>query len=740
MIFRRFDGTPVLALHHPRRNPRACPLLLELEDDGETLEVIHRRPTGYPFADPDLPLEERVDNLLSLMTLDEKIACLSTVPNVPRLSVWGTGHVEGLHGLAMGGPGGWGRPAPVPTTQFPQAIGLGETWDPDLLRQAAAVEGYETRYMAQSKQFRRGGLVVRAPNADLGRDIRWGRTEECYGEDAFLNGTLVTAFVKGLQGDHPRYWQTASLLKHFLANSNEDERNSSSSDFDWRLYHEYYSAPFRMGVVDGGARAYMAAYNAYNGIPCTVHPMLKEITVEQWGQDGIICTDGGAFTLLVTAHKYYPDFEMAAEAVIKAGINQFLDRYREAVQGAVDQGRLTGADLDAVLRGVFRVMFRLGLFDPPERVPYSAIGTEPELPWESAKHQALARLVTQKSVVLLKNARNLLPLDKGKLKTVAVIGPRADEVLLDWYSGDPPYAVTPLAGIREKLGDAVRVIYAKNNEEDAAIKAAQAADVAIVCVGNHPTGDAGWAQCPTPSDGKEAVDRRAIVLEQEELVKQVYKANPNTVVVLISSFPFAIPWTQQHILAIVHLTHNSQELGNALADVLFGDVNPGGRLVQTWPHSIEQLPPRLDYDLRNGRTYMYFKGEPLYPFGFGLSYTTFEYGNLRVSADRLADGGEIAVSVDVANTGACAGDEVAQLYVRHLRSEVERPQKELKGFKRLTLQPGETQTVIFPLKAAALRYWDADLGGWRLEPGRVRLMVGASSADVRLWAEVEVGK
>ncbi len=739
MIFRRFDGTPVLALHHPSRSPRACPLLLELEDDGDKLAVVHRPPTGYPFADPDLPLEERVDNLLSLMTLDEKIACLSTVPNVPRLSVWGTGHVEGLHGLAMGGPGGWGRPAPVPTTQFPQAIGLGETWDPDLLRQAAAVEGCETRYMAQSKQFRRGGLVVRAPNADLGRDIRWGRTEECYGEDAFLNGTLVTAFVKGLQGDHPRYWQTASLLKHFLANSNENERNTSSSNFDWRLYHEYYSAPFHMGVMDGGARAYMAAYNAYNGIPCTVHPMLKEITVEQWGQDGIICTDGGAFTLLVTEHKYYPDFEMAAEAVIKAGINQFLDRYREAVQGAVEQGRLTGADLDAVLRGVFRVMFRLGLFDPPELVPYSAIGSEPELPWESEKHQALARLVTQKSIVLLKNTGNLLPLDKGTLKTVAVIGPRADEVLLDWYSGDPPYAVTPLAGIREKLGPDVAVIYTKNNEEDAAAKAAHAADLAIVCVGNHPTGDAGWAQCPTPSDGKEAVDRRAIVLEQEELVKQVYKANPNTVVVLISSFPFAINWTQQHVPAIVHLTHNSQELGHALADVLFGDVNPGGRLVQTWPHSIEQLPPRLDYDLRAGRTYMYFKGEPLYPFGFGLSYTTFAYSNLRVSADSLADGGEVTVSVDVTNTGSRAGDEVAQLYVRHLRSEVERPKKELKGFKRLTLQPGETRTVAFPLKADALRYWDSDLGGWRLEPGRVRVMVGASSADVRVWAEVEVG-
>ena len=593
--------------------------------------------------------------------------------------------------------------------------------------------------MVQSKRFRRGGLVVRAPNADLGRDIRWGRTEECYGEDAFFNGTLVTAFVKGLQGDHPRYWQTASLLKHFFANSNEDERESSSSNFDQRLFREYYSVPFRMGIMDGGAQAYMAAYNAYNGIPCTVHPILKEVTVNEWGQDGIICTDGGAFTLLVKGHHYYPDLDMAAATVIKSGINQFLDRYRESVHAAVEHGWLTEADLDAVLRGVFRVMIKLGLFDPPDMVPYSTIGSEPELPWESEKHKALARLVTQKSIVLLKNEDKLLPLDKGSFKTVAVIGRRADEVLLDWYSGDPPYVVTALAGIRARVGGTVNIIYAKDNENGEAVKLAEAADVAIVCVGNHPTGDAGWAECPTPSDGKEAVDRRAIILEQEELIKQVYRANPNTVVVLISSFPFAIPWTQRHVPAIVHLTHNSQELGNALADVLFGDVNPGGRLVQTWPHSIEQLPPRLDYDLRNGRTYMYFRGEPLYPFGFGLSYTTFAYSNLRLSADYLAPDGEIAVSVDVTNIGDRTGDEVVQLYVRHLHSTVERPNKELKGFKRITLEPGETQTVTMPLKAQALAYWDTDLGGWQVEADQVRVMVGASSADIKLVADIVVG-
>ncbi len=741
MVFRTFDERLMLILHHPNKSPDERALLFELEDTGDTLSIIRQHPAEYPFGNPDLPIEARVDDILTRMTLDEKVVCLGTVPNVPRLGIWGTGHVEGLHGLAMGGPGGWGGSDPVATTQFPQAIGLGETWDPDLIERAATVEGYETRYMAQAKAYQRGGLVVRAPNADLGRDIRWGRNEECYGEDAFLNGTLVTAFVRGLQGNDPRYWQTASLLKHFLANSNEDERVHSSSDFDQRLLREYYSVPFRMGVVDGGARAYMAAYNAYNGIPCTVHPILKDITVDEWGQDGIICTDAGALTMLVTEHHYYPDHEMAAAASIKAGINQFLDRYREGTLGALASGLLTEADIDASLRGVFRVMIRLGLLDPPEQVPYSTIGQgdEPE-PWLSERHRALARLVTQRSIVLLKNVGRLLPLDRQRIRSIAVIGPRADEVLLDWYSGTPPYTVTPLEGIRAKAGGHVTITYAADNEDDAAVEAARAADVAIVCVGNHPTGNAGWAQCPVPSDGKEAVDRRAIVLEQEALIKAVYRANPNTVVVLISSFPFAITWTDHHVPAIVHLTHNSQELGNALADALFGDVNPGGRLVQTWPRTIEQLPPRLDYDLRSGRTYMYFRGEPLYPFGYGLSYTNFAYGNLELSANRLSPGEVLVVRVDVTNTGDRAGDEVVQLYGQHLHSAFDRPRRELKGFRRLTLLPGETHTVDLVLDWNALAHWNPDAGRFETETGTVRLMIGSSSADIRLTTDITLAQ
>ena len=689
----------------------------------------------HPFRDPDLPAEQRIDNLLSLMTLEEKIECLGTNPSVPRLGVKAAGHSEGLHGLAQGGPAGWGRKQPTTTTTFPQAIGMAETWDADLVRRAAAAEGFEARYIFQ--KYDRGGLVIRAPNADLGRDPRWGRTEECYGEDPYFNGALTAAFVKGLQGDHPKYWQAASLLKHFLANSNENGRGHTSSDFDERLFREYYSVPFRMGIEEGGARAFMAAYNKVNGVPMHVNTALLDITRDEWGQDGIICTDGGGMRQLVTDHKRFKTFEEAAAAVVKTGIGQFLDDYREPTRAALAKGLLSEADVDKVLRHTFRVMLRLGLLDPPARVPYSKIGEGPE-PWATEGHKSLARLVTQKSIVLLKNSGALLPLDLTKLKSVAVIGPRADDVLLDWYSGTPPYTVTPLAGIRRKVGPNVRVHHAKDDEHGAATAAALAAEVAVVVVGNHPTCDAGWEQCPVPSDGKEAVDRRSITLEQEGLVRKVFAANPNTVVVLRSSFPFAVNWTQSNVPAIVHLTHNSQEEGNGLADVLFGDYNPAGRLVQTWPASVEQLPPMMDYDIRRGRTYMYFKGAPLYPFGHGLSYTTFAYSNLRTSAGAISLDGSVNVSFDLTNKGRRAGEEVVQLYVTHLGSKVERPLKELKGFARVALQPGETKRVTLLLAAEQLAYWDVKSKRFVVEPDRVRVTVGGSSADVRLSRELSV--
>jgi beta-glucosidase len=400
--------------------------------------------TSRVFENPDASIEDRVSALVAALTLTEKIECLSTNPSIPRLGIKGSGHVEGLHGLALGGPGGWGKARPVPTTTFPQAVGLAETWDPDLVHDVAAVEAEETRYAFQSPRYGRGGLVVRAPNADLGRDPRWGRTEECYGEDPYLAGTLVLAFVRGLQGDDARYWKTAALLKHFFANSNENGRERTSSDFDESLFRDYYSVPFRMGIEHGGARAFMAAYNAHNGVPCTTHPVLQDVAIREWKQDGIICTDAGALGFLVTAHRSHPDVYHAAAAAVRAGINQFLDDYRGAVAGALERGLLTEADIDRAIRGPFRVMIRLGLLDPPSLVPYSTIGQgEQEEPWLSEKHRALALRATQRSIVLLKNDDSMLPLDPNALASIAVIGPLADRVLVDWYSGTPPYTVPP---------------------------------------------------------------------------------------------------------------------------------------------------------------------------------------------------------------------------------------------------------------------------------------------------------
>ena len=705
--------------------------------------------TPHPFNDPALPMEKRIDNLLSLMTVDEKIDCLGTRTGVPRLGVMSFGSSEGIHGVVQ--REARGKRLPITTTEFPQPPGMGESWDPALVRQAGSVEGYEARFITQTAKYDRQILMLWGPQSDLARDPRWGRSEEVYGEDPFFNGTMAVAFIKGLQGDDPKYWQSAALFKHFLANSWEDHRNTSSSDFDQRLFWEYYSVPFRMGFVDGGAKGVMASYNAWNGTPMAVNPILKSIVRDQWGVD-VISSDGGAVKLLVDPRHLFPNQEAAVVACLKAGINQFLDKYQDETKAALKDGSITEADIDAVLRPKFRVTIRLGLLDPPEMVPYSKIKDSPE-PWNSDRDRGVSKQMALESVVLLKNEKAFLPLKKDSIKSIAVIGPLADSIHWDWYGGTPPYAVTPLQGIKDEVGPGVKVTYAADEIGNAAVNAAKSSDVAVVVVGNDPTcgpdmahdwfstaaeGGGVTLPCTVPSDGREGRDRESIDLAQEQLVKQVYAVNPKTVVILVSSFPIAINWTQANVPAILHMAHASQDEGTALAKVLFGDYNPGGHLVVTWPKSIDQLPPMKDYNIRDGRTYMYFKGEPLYPFGYGLSYTSFKYNNLRTSSSELAKDGTVTVSVDVSNTGSMAGDEVVQLYVKHLHSKVERPGEELKGFQRVTIQPSETKTVEIPLKASTLAWWDEKLPGFRVETEPISVMVGNSSTGIQLATKVRV--
>ncbi|HOO43010.1 MAG TPA: glycoside hydrolase family 3 C-terminal domain-containing protein [Bacteroidales bacterium] len=694
----------------------------------------------YPFHNRDLSADQRIEILLDMLTIEEKINLLSTNLGVPRLGIRNTGHSEGLHGMALGGPAHWGGRQDQPTTTFPQAYGLGSTWDTSLVRKVAEIEAHEVRYYTQRPDNPRGGMVMRAPNADLARDPRWGRTEESYGEDAYLASRLTVAFVKGLQGDHPEYWKSASLMKHFMANSNEDGRDSTSSDFDERLFREYYSYPFYKGITEGGSRAFMASYNAWNGIPMTIHPILESITRREWGNNGIICTDGGALRLLITAHKAFPTLWEGAAAVVKATVGQFLDDYLLAINQAITNGILTEEEIDRAIRGNLYVALKLGLLDSPddyEKQPYTGIGvTDTQKPWEDQKVKDFARLVTAKSAILLKNKpvagekAPLLPLDAGKIRSIAVIGPRANEVIYDWYSGTPAYAITILEGIRNAVGPDVEVLYEPSNTIDKAVIAASKADVAVVCIGNHPYGtDARWFYSPVPSDGREAVDRKALALEQEDLAKVVLQANPRTVLALVSSFPFAINWSDEHIPSIVHITNNSQELGNGLADVLFGKVNPAGRTTQTWVRDITDLPPMMDYNIRNGRTYMYFKGDPLYPFGYGLSYTHFEYSSLKVEK---AFRDSVNVEFVLKNTGKSDGEEVVQLYVEYPASAVERPCRQLAGFARVFVPAGSSKKVSLCLKAENLAYWDTDKNAFVKEEGPVNLLVGSSSADIRL--------
>ncbi|MCH5309171.1 MAG: glycoside hydrolase family 3 C-terminal domain-containing protein [Prevotella sp.] len=702
---------------------------------------------SYDFQNTKLKDEQRIDLLMRQLTLDEKIALLSTNLGVPRLGIPSLNCYEGLHGIALGGPAsnngkkevnGQMVPDDLPTSIFPQAYGLGETWDREAVKRVGEQMAEEARYYIQQPQARRKGLVIYAPNADLARDPRWGRTEESYGEDAYLTGQLSVAMVKGLQGDHPRYWKTAALMKHFLANSNEDGRDSTSSNFDERLFREYYSYPFYKGITEGGSRAFMAAYNGWNGIPMCVHPVLDEVARKEWGNNGIICTDGGGLRLLVNAHKAYPGMAEGAAAVIKAKTGMFLDDYKAAVDEALQRGLITVSDIETAIRGNILVALKLGMLDGEQTAnPYANIGKDSTAtpPYLTATARKAVRDITNKSVVLLKN-NGLLPFGKD-IRKITVVGPYADKIIYDWYSGTPPYEVTILKALREMAAEqGIEINYIPDDRMGMAEDMARESDAVIICTGNHPYGvRPDWFFCPVPSDGREAVDRKSLQLPDEDMVRQLYRANPNTVLVLVSSFPYAINWSQQNLPAILHITHCSQEQGHAVADALFGIINPAGRTTQTWVKDILDLPHIMDYDIRNGRTYMYQQAEPLYPFGYGLSYTRFTYGQAKVVRQ---DKQQIEVSVPITNSGERDGDEVVQLYVSYPDVAAEHPAKQLKAFERIHIKKGETQQVTLRISRSDLTYWDAAAHAFVPEKGLIHFMIGASSADIRTEFDYDI--
>ncbi len=693
----------------------------------------------YDFQNTKLDDNKRVQLFIKHLTLDEKMMWMSPMLGTQRLGVPIYGCYEGLHGLALGGPSrnngvktvdGKEVPDDLPTTIFPQAYGMGCTWDRSLIQRIGEIEAEEVRWYAQGNIARRKGLVVFAPNADLARDPRWGRTEESYGEDPYLVGQLTISMVKGLQGNDTRYWKTCALMKHFLANSNEDGRDSTSSDFDERLFREYYSYPFYKGITEGGSRAFMASYNKWNGIPMAVHPCLNEVARKEWGNNGIICTDGGAFSLLLTAHHYYPDLTAAAAGVVKAGTSQFLDRFLPNLKEAVEKGLITEADIENAISGNIYVALKLGLLD--DKCPYANIGKDTTAmpPYEREEVKQFVREVTAKSIVLLKNENQTLPINPQKVKKIAVVGPYADKIIYDWYSGTAPYENTILKAMQD-VGkkNGIEILYAPDNQFGRAEDLAKKADMVLVCTGNHPYGtDRTWKVCPVPSDGREANDRHSLQLPDEDEIRRLYAINPNIVLVLVSSFPYAINWSNDHLPAIIHVTHCSQEQGYGVTDVLFGKVNPAGRTNQTWVRDILDLPHILDYDIRHGRTYMYFKGDVLYPFGYGLSYTSFNYEQARVQKQ---DKQNVYVSVSITNTGKRDGDEVVQLYASYPESKVEHPKRQLKAFERVSIPAGQTKEVILKVSKSDLSYWDETRHSFVPETGRIQLEIGASSADIR---------
>ena len=705
----------------------------------------------YPFQDTKLSEDERLDNAVSLMTVDEKIMTI-VGQGVPRLGIAGPGSTEAIHGIVRGGAselpglGSFGHPPQqgpqqpprmVNSTAFPQAYGIGETWDREMARVVGDVMSREARYYSGVNE--RKCLVLWAPNADLGRDPRWGRTEECFGEDPYLVGEMVAAEVKGIQGDDPTYWRGAALMKHFLANSNEDGRTRTDSRFDEALFRDYYSYGFWKGAR-AGAMSLMTAYNAYNGIPCIAAPFIKDVLVDEWGMKGTLVDDAGALRFMVSEHHYAQDINEAIRLSLEAGLTRYIDSRFEQVKAAYDAGYLRDELLDERTKANLRTMLRLGLMDaecPYDQQEYDA----GEKPWDSQEFKDKARLVTQKSIVLLKNEGKLLPLDKFKVRKIAVFGNRAEQVLKDWYGALPSYRVSPLDGIKAKV-DSTRteVRFQRWDTDGSAQELAKWADVCIVCVGNHPATSPDWdsqsVQSPwaygtIAGDGREALDRRSLQLETEDLIKVVWQANHNTVVTLISSFPFAINWTAENVPAIVHLTQCSQELGNALADVLFGDYNPAGRLTQTWVKDILDLPNMLDYDIRHGRTYMYAKAKSLFPFGYGLSYTTFKYSRLKVKKD----GDRYVVSFRLKNTGSRDGEEVVQLYAKFKDDDAS---KRLRGFERVAVKAGETVPVEIVVPADDLRLWDSEKHAFAFRNGRAKILIGASSEDIRLKKNIKL--
>ncbi|MCK2221325.1 glycoside hydrolase family 3 C-terminal domain-containing protein [Actinomadura sp. ATCC 31491] len=783
-----------------------------------------------PFRDPSAPLADRIDDLVRRLTLTEKVGLLHQYQApVERLGLgpFRTG-TEALHGLAWLGP----------ATVFPQAVGLASTWDLDLVRRVGEATGEEV-VAFHRKDPSGAGLNVWAPVVNPLRDPRWGRNEEGYSEDPWLTGVMGAAYAHGLRGSAPERLRTAPTLKHFLAYNNETDRCTTSSGVPPRVLHEYELPAFRPAIEQGAAVAVMPSYNLVNGRPAHLSPLINQL-LRAWAPDDLLVVSDAYAPGNLTGTQGYHDTPAEAYAhAVKAGLDSFTqDDDRSAatlghLRDALGQGLLSEADVDAAVRHVLSIRFRLGEFDPAAPCTADGVVNCPE-------HQALAREAARRSIVLLKND-GLLPLS-GRPR-VAVIGQLGDTLMEDWYSGTLPYSVTARAGLAERgetvfceavdrvtftadagpvsadpgggplsagaaeagafdlfdwgggayalrsvttgrfvsvdggtlvndqpgpngwevretfrmeerprgtlalrhistgcyvgaaadgvlrlVDDADQAVWlamdvVRSGVEQAA-RLAATADVAVVVVGDHPL-----------VNGRETEDRLTLALApaQNAVLTAVRKANARTVMVITSGYP--LTWTDDEVPAVLWSAHGGQEYGHALAEVLFGDADPEGRLTQTWYRSEQELPDLLDYDIiASDATYLYFRGTPLHPFGHGLSYTTFDYADLRVSVEDDT----VTARVTVTNTGERPGVEVVQFYTHQQRSRVKQPLRRLRGFEKVRLEPGESRLVTLALPVAELAFWDVTRARFVVERAPHRLMVGRSATDLRLSARFEV--
>ncbi|MEI6142903.1 MAG: glycoside hydrolase family 3 C-terminal domain-containing protein [Mariniphaga sp.] len=824
------------------------------------------------YENPDAETDKRVNDLLLRMTVEEKMQILHEVaPAIQRLGIAKYDHGnEALHGVVR----------PGKFTVFPQAIGLGATWNPELIKQVSTAISDEAR--AKWNELDQGKnqkekysdlLAFWSPTVNMARDPRWGRTPETYGEDPYLTSRIGVAFVKGLQGDDPRYLKVVSTPKHFAANNEEHNRFECKVVMSERALRSYYLPAFKALITEGKAQSIMSAYPAINGIPCTANKwLLTDILRNEWGFNGYVVSDCGAVGFLYTPHNFAPTREDAAALAIKAGLDLecagycndcFI--YRDFLPKAYNMGKVTESEINTAAFRVLRARFKLGIFDDPSLNPYTKISPEVI---GSKKHQQMALETARQSIVLLKNRNNILPLDRTKIKTIAVLGINAVTCEFGDYSGNSlNEPVSPLQGIINKAGKKIQVktlpwigkmtqqeiipatyfghqekgkirkglkVEYFNNAFFAGEPSVSVAENILFDPANQPpnsvippvpvsirwTGnlspavsgkytfgikksgeyklylnekmvveskndpasidlEAGKAyalkleySCPggkaycslswkTPdkkaadmylaekklaqncdvsivvlginkSIEMEGRDRKTLELpaDQQQFIQDIYKANPKTVVVLVAGSSLAINWIQDNVPAIVNAWYPGEQGGNAIAEVLFGDYNPAGRLPLTYYKSTDDLPAFNDYELFNGRTYMYFEKKPLYPFGYGLSYTSFGYSGITLDKPSMATSDTVTVAVEVKNAGKFNGDEVVQLYLQQNDPALKLPQKQLKAFKRIHLKTGESQMVKFELSRKDLAYWN-DQNEFVLNPGPVKIMIGASSDDIR---------